>query len=195
MLYNVSIIISNIITSGWSGWAGRATFLELLPITSLVCSSPQMQFHILTALILQKVSVKICWLYLIFTGFKVPNWIFYVRTVETSSMDVSSSIGLQQPQWVRLTENRFISSQMRRRKTQSGRRRVSWNVDDIISSLLNLAGDKDPWVRPNLPPIKSDKKKEATEKDKDVESGGGSSEGCEEETFASKMIKSVFCLM
>ena len=64
-----------------------------------------------------------------------------------------------------------------------------------------VTGDTDPWVKPNLPPIKSDKKKEASKSNKDpgtkdVENGGAI-DTCEEEreSLASKMIKSVFCLM
>ena len=63
------------------------------------------------------------------------------------------------------------------------------------------AENQDPWVKPNLPPIKSDKTqnvKKNDEKDtenKDVENGGMADIGTERESFASKMIKSVFCLM
>ena len=54
-------------------------------------------------------------------------------------------------------------------------------------------------MKPNLPPIKSDKQQEVgkTTEDpgnKDVEDGGMICTE-ERESFASKMIKSVFCLM
>lgn len=63
------------------------------------------------------------------------------------------------------------------------------------------AENQDPWVKPNLPPIKSDKTQNVKKNDekgtenKDVENGGMADIGTERESFASKMIKSVFCLM
>ena len=74
-----------------------------------------------------------------------------------------------------------------------------------ILLLVIAAENQDPWVKPNLPPIKSDKtqdvKKNEEKKDeketgnKDLESGGMADIGTERESFASKMLKSVFCLM
>ena len=56
-------------------------------------------------------------------------------------------------------------------------------------------------MKPNLPPIKSGKVQDVKKNDekgtenKDVENGGMADIGTERESFASKMIKSVFCLM
>ena len=60
-------------------------------------------------------------------------------------------------------------------------------------------------MKPNLPPIKSEKIQDVKKNDeknaekatenKDVENGGMADIGTERESFASKMIKSVFCLM
>lgn len=83
---------------------------------------------------------------------------------------------------------------------------TSLEILSSVSSLIITAENQDPWVKPNLPPIKSDKvqdvkkndEKNDTKKDtenKDVENGGMADIGTERESFASKMIKSVFCLM
>ena len=75
---------------------------------------------------------------------------------------------------------------------------MSLDLYDTISFVLIVTDDKDPWLKPNLPPIKSQTKKEDAEKpgNKDVELGGTAHNCTEErESFASKMIKSVFCLM
>ena len=71
--------------------------------------------------------------------------------------------------------------------------------------LIITAENQDPWVKPNLPPIKSEKIQDVKKNDeknaekdtenKDLEHGGMADIGTERESFASKMIKSVFCLM
>ena len=83
---------------------------------------------------------------------------------------------------------------------------MSLDLYDTISFVLIVTDDKDPWLKPNLPPIKSQTKKGDAEKpdekpdkepgNKDVELGGTAHNCTEErESFASKMIKSVFCLI
>ena len=82
---------------------------------------------------------------------------------------------------------------------------TSLEILSSVSSLIITAENQDPWVKPNLPPIKSDKSEDVKKNDekndgkdtenKDVENGGMADIGTERESFASKMIKSVFCLM
>ena len=84
-------------------------------------------------------------------------------------------------------------------------RRVSRQSLLSVLLLIIAAENQDPWVKPNLPPIKSDKSEDVKKNDeknaekdtenKDLEHGGMADIGTERESFASKMIKSVFCLM
>ena len=102
----------------------------------------------------------------------------------------------------------FVSDEVEKQIVlqQKGELWAAFTLLEILSFLLITAENQDPWVKPNLPPIKSDKvqdvkkndEKNDTKKDtenKDVENGGMADIGTERESFASKMIKSVFCLM